>query len=125
MDDEANLALAGAYIDATRTCDLEALVELMGPGSVVWHNHDEREVDAAATAKTLGWLHHTVADISWETIEVLSTATGFVWRSVLTGTAPGGPLRVHSCLVAVVSASGCIERADEYLDSGALSVLSR
>ncbi|MGI8754625.1 MAG: hypothetical protein ACR2MB_01945 [Acidimicrobiales bacterium] len=52
------------------------------------------------------------------------TADGFVWRSVLTGTAPGGALRVPTCVVATVSERGLVARIDEYLDPAALAALA-
>jgi ketosteroid isomerase-like protein len=55
---------------------------------------------------------------------VTTTATGFVWQAVLTGTAPGGPLRAHTCMVVTLSASGRVIRTEEYLDSTALAPLS-
>jgi ketosteroid isomerase-like protein len=125
VDGDANLALARRYIDATGACDLETLVELMAPDSVVWHNHDDREVDAATTARSLGWLHRSVPDLAWETTGLFATTKGFVWQAVLTGDAPQGPLRLHSCVVATVSGAGRIVRVEEYLDSAGLSVLQR
>jgi ketosteroid isomerase-like protein len=62
--------------------------------------------------------------VSWEDVDVLPTPNGFVWRSIMTGTAAGGPLRVHTCVVVTLSDDGKVARADEYLDSAALGPLT-
>ena len=41
----------------------------------------------------------------------------------MTGTAPGGPLLLRSCVVVDLSAAAKVARATEYLDSAALAVL--
>lgn len=124
MTDEELLSLAASYAAATRSCDLDTLASLVEPDAVVWHNHDETEVDMDRTNRTVAWLHRTVPDISWEDVSVIPTQEGFVWRAVLTGSAPGGPLRAPTCVVATVSDRGRIARVDEYLDSAALAPLS-
>lgn len=91
----------------------------------VWHNFDDRLVTSEASGRTLRWLHQRVVDIAWEDVAVLPTPEGFVWQAVLKGTAPGGPLRVHTCLVARGSPAGLVWRADEYLDPTAMAVLPR
>jgi ketosteroid isomerase-like protein len=63
-------------------------------------------------------------DIQWHDDEVLPTATGWVARTTMTGTAPGGELRVHTCVVVTVSERGRVARVAEYLDPAALGVLS-
>lgn len=123
MNGASHLALAAAWADATRAGDVDALAALTEPDAVVWHNHDETEVDLARTNRTVAWLHRTVPDIAWEDVAVTATAAGFVWRAVLTGTAPGGPLRAHTCVVATVSTDGRVARLDEYLDPAALAPL--
>jgi ketosteroid isomerase-like protein len=124
MDRAALLSIAAAYGAATRSGDGDALVALSEPDAVVWHNHDGLEVDMATTARTVAWLHRRVDGLAWVDVALLPTPTGFVWQSVLCGQAPGGPLRVHSCVVATVSERGLIARLDEYLDPTALAPLS-
>ncbi len=121
-DRSAVLALADRYRVATGAGDGDALATLMTPDATIWHNHDDRVVDVAATLRSLAWLHRTVDGLTWDDDVVTVTETGFVWRSVLTGTAPGGALRIHSCVVADVE-DGAIVRIAEYLDSAALRVL--
>jgi ketosteroid isomerase-like protein len=124
VTDDEKLAVAARYIAATRAGDLDALAAACEPAMVVWHNHDGVEVDGAATLRTLGWLHRTVPDIDWETAGLRATGDGFVWQAVTSGTAPGGPLRLHTCAVVTLSAGGKVARIDEYLDSGALAPLA-
>jgi len=53
-----------------------------------------------------------------------ATSTGFIWRAVIRGTAPSGPLRAPTCAVATLSSTGKVERIDEYVDSAQLRCLS-
>ena len=43
---------------------------------------------------------------------------------MITGTTPGGPVRAHTCMVVTLSASGKVQRTDEYLDPAALAALA-
>jgi hypothetical protein len=91
----------------------------------VWHNYDEELVTAEQSARTLRWLHRTMPDVAWRDVAVLPTPEGFVWQAVLTGTATGGPVRAHTCMVVTLSAAGKVSRVDEYLDPAALVALTR
>lgn len=62
-------------------------------------------------------------DLGWSDLATLPTPDGFVLRTILTGTAPGGPLRLHSCLVVTLDDDGLITRVDEYLDTAQSAVL--
>jgi ketosteroid isomerase-like protein len=124
MDPRAVLDLAARWDVATRSGDLDAILALAEPDLVFWHNHDDAEVDVATTVRTIGWLRRTMPDIQWHDDEVLPTATGWVARTTMTGTAPGGELRVHTCVVVTVSERGRVARVAEYLDPAALGVLS-
>ena len=117
-------ALRSGYPAAPGAGDVEALTALAEPDAVVWHNHAESEGGVDQANRTVAWLHRTVPDLTWEDVAVRSTVDGFVWRAILTGTAPGGPLRAHTCVVATVSDRGLVARLDEYLDPAAVAVLS-
>jgi len=123
LDDQAKLAIQASYAAASRAGDLDALAALSEPGAVVWHNHDDAVVSLAQTGRTLRWLHKVVRGLDWIDVAVLPTPEGFVWRAILTGTAPGGPLRVPTCMVVTLSEAGLISRLDEYLDAAALTPL--
>jgi ketosteroid isomerase-like protein len=123
-DLDANLTVAHAYCDASRRGDAEAFVALAAPDAVVWHNADATEEPLVNAAKALTWLHRAVPDVDWTDRALTPTADGFVWRAVLTGTAPGGSLRVHTCVVVTLSGEGLVRRIDEYLDPAQTRVLS-
>jgi hypothetical protein len=124
-EDKRSLAAQAAYAVATRAGDGEAMLAMSDSDAVVWHNHDDVAISTEQSNRTLAWLHRTVPDACWADVAVLPTPEGFVWRSVLTGTAPRGALRVHSCVIVTLSGSGKVLRSDEYLDTAALAVLKR
>lgn len=124
MDDAARTEVAARYIAATRAGDSDALAALSEPDVEFWHNFDDAVVGIDATTRTLRWLHRTVPDLAWDDVALHVTDDGFVWRSVITGSAPGGPLRAHTCVVATLSPTGKVTRLDEYLDPAAMANLS-
>jgi len=123
-DLDAHLAVARAYCAASRAGDADAFVALAAPDAIVWHNADDTEVPLVRTASSLTWLHRAVPDVEWTDRALTPTADGFVWRAVLTGTAAGGPLRAHTCVVVTLSDDLLVERIDEYLDPSQTAVLS-
>jgi ketosteroid isomerase-like protein len=122
LTDDDKIAAAARFLQATRRGG-DAFAALCAPGAVTWHNFDDAEVPASKTAATLDWLHRTVADLDWVELAVLPTADGFVARTLMTGTAPGGPLRAHSCVIATLDADGRITRLEEYLDPAQTAAL--
>jgi ketosteroid isomerase-like protein len=124
LTDDDKLAAQAAYAAATRAGDVDAVAAAAEPDAVVWHNYDDAVVTAEQSALTLRWLHRTMPDVAWHDVAVLPTPEGFVWQAVVTGTAPGGPVRAHTCMVVRLSASGKVERTDEYLDPAALAALA-
>lgn len=101
---------------------MEALRELYADDAVVWHNYDEKDVPASTTEAALRGLHDAVTDLDWEDVAVQTTESGFVWQAIITGTAPGGSLHAHTCVVATVD-DGRISRIEEYLDPSGFAVL--
>ena len=73
--------------------------------------------------KTVGWLHRNVPDLAWHDIALYPTPTGFVSQTIMTGTAPGGALRVHSCVIVTLDDDGLVTRVEEYLDPTQTAVL--
>ena len=124
ITDEQKLQHAAAYASAAAALDFDAIAELSEPGLVVWHNFDEVEVDAAGAARALRWLHGKVPDLVARDVAVLPTPQGYVRQALLTGTGPGGPLRLHSCTVVTLSPAGKVARIEEYLDTAAMAPLS-
>lgn len=123
LTDEAKLAVADRFHAASRGNDPEAFATLCAPGAITWHNYDLAEIPAEQSGRAIAWLHRTVADLSWSTVAVLPTSTGFVAQTVMTGSAPGGPLCVHSCVVVTLDGEGRITRLEEYLDPAQTAVL--
>ena len=93
------------------------------PDADTWHNHDGRSVGVDDSARTLAWLHRRVPDLRLDDVRLVPTSDGFLARWTMAGTAPGGPLRLHSCVVVELSPAGKVARAAEYLDSAQLDVL--
>lgn len=123
MTDADKLALAAKYAKASRTNDADALRALCSEGALTWHNFDELEVTTDQTVRTVAWLHRTVPDLAWVDVALKATSDGWVSQTILTGTAPGGVLRAHSCVVVTLDADGKVARTDEYLDPSQTGVL--
>jgi ketosteroid isomerase-like protein len=121
---EHKLAVHAAYAAATRAGDVAAMEAISEPEAVVWHNYDDVAVGAEKANRTLCWLHRTMPDVTWDDVAVLPTPEGFVWRAIITGNAPGGAVRAHTCVVVRLSNAGKVERTDEYLDTVALRPLT-
>jgi ketosteroid isomerase-like protein len=124
LRDHEKLAVAAAYADATRAGDVDAIAALSEPDATVWHAYDEAVATCEQSARTLRWLHRRVVDLDWVDVAITPTAQGFVWQAVMTGTAPGGVLRVQTCAVVSLSATGKVARTEEYLDAAALAPLA-
>jgi uncharacterized protein len=123
LTDRDRIAIAERYAIATRSNDTDTVVAMSAPGAEIWHNFDNAIVDTAATVKSIGWLHRTVTNLTWEDVALLPTPTGWVSQTILTGIAPGGPIRAYSCVVVTLDADGLISRLDEYLDPAQLAAL--
>jgi len=123
LTDDEKLALATRFAAATRANDAEAYRALVAPDAVTWHNFDDTEVTVEHTVRTVAWLHKTVRNLTWHDVELLPTPTGWVSRTIMTGEAPGGALRVHSCVVVTIDDDGLVRRVDEYLDPTQTAVL--
>jgi ketosteroid isomerase-like protein len=123
LSDTDKLAAAARFAAATRSDDPAAFTTICAPGAVTWHNFDEVEVHPEQTVQTLAWLRRTVPDLAWTDVALAPTPTGFVSQAVMTGTAPGGPLRVHTCVVVHLDDAGLVTRIEEYLDPAQTAVL--
>ncbi len=121
--DQQKRAAAEAFIAATGTNDGAAITAMCAPGAMTWHNHDGLETPSTETGKGLAWVHRAVPDVTWRTVSIKTTDDGFVWQSTLTGTAPGGPLNCHSCVVVSLEDDGRIRRIEEYLDAAQTRVM--
>ena len=123
FSDDDRLAIAAEFARASRTNDADLYRSLCAPDAITWHNFDELEVDTEQTVRTVAWLHRTVPDLEWSDVSLLATPTGWVSQTVIRGTAPGGPLRVHSCVIVTLNDDGLVQRVEEYLDPSQTAVL--
>ena len=123
MTDDEKLALAEAYRQATATNDAGALRAIHEPHATTWHNHDGLSASIDDSARSLAWLHRKVPDLRLDDVRTVLTSEGFVLRWTMTGVAPGGPFRLHSCVVVELSPAGKVTHVAEYLDSAQLGVL--
>jgi hypothetical protein len=117
MAGEDNVRIGAAYAAATRSGRADAIAAVTEPDAVVSHSFDGRVADRAYSERTAAWLRTAVPDITWDDVAIHPTPTGFVWQAVITGTAPGGALRAHTCAVVTLSPAGKVARMDEYVDS--------
>jgi ketosteroid isomerase-like protein len=118
-------SLAKAHAQAVESNDTEALAALHEPDAEIWHNTDGVTQTLAQNLKVNAWLHRKVPDLSFEDVRIDYTDTGFIRRSVVTGTAPDGSrLSFAAALIVEASPAGKIAKVWEYLDSAPLAALS-
>jgi len=123
LSDDDKLAIAERFAAASRGNDADAYTAMCAPGAVTWHNFDDLEVSTEQTVQTIAWLHRTVSGLAWTDVALSPTPSGFVSQAVMTGSAPGGALRVHTCVVVTLDEDGRVTRVEEYLDSRQTAVL--
>lgn len=124
LSDEAKLEVQARFSEATRLGDADAVAALAAPDATVWHNFDDASITVEQSGRTLRHLHGVVVDLEWDDVAVEVTTGGFLWRAVITGRAPGGPLRVHTCMAVTLNDGGAVLRIDEYLDPAGFAVLA-
>ena len=111
------------FAEATNAGRADVTMSLCVPGATDWHNFDDQTIEYASTGATLEWMHRKIPDLRWETRSFSCTADGWVWQAAITGTAPGGPLRAHSCMIVHLNDDGLITSLDEYIDPSAMAPL--
>ena len=124
LSDVDKLSIAARFAATSRDNDGEAYAAMCAPGAVTWHNFDDVEVTTEQTIGTVAWLHRKVPDLWWTDVATSPTPTGFVSQTIMSGTAPGGALRVHSCVVVTLDDDGLVSRVEEYLDPTQTAVLA-
>jgi ketosteroid isomerase-like protein len=118
------LDVAERYAAAIDAADDEALRACYAPDARVWHNTDNKDQTVEENIALGQWLRRKVPDVTFTEVTNLATLNGFVRRCVMRGTAANGTvLSIPSCIVALVSANGLIERVEEYLDPTPLAAL--
>jgi ketosteroid isomerase-like protein len=123
LTDDDKLAIAAKFAAASRTNDADAYRALCTADATTWHNFDDAELGTDQTVKTVAWLHRSVANLAWHDVSLLPTPTGWVSQTLMTGAAPGGELRVHSCVIVTLNGDGLVTRVEEYLDPAQTAVL--
>lgn len=123
LADDDKMAIAAAFARASRDNDADLYRSLCAPDAVTWHNFDELEVTTEQTLRTVAWLHRTVRDLEWSDVALLLTPSGWVSQTMMSGTAAGGSLRVHSCVIVTLNDLGLVQRVEEYLDPAQTAVL--
>lgn len=116
LTEQQKLELQQRFGSATASGKPELAAALCVEGARVWHNFDDQDMPYADTGKSLIWLHQRVPDIRWVTRNVCATSQGWIWQATITGSARGGVLRAHTCMVVTLNEGGLITRLDEYID---------
>lgn len=111
------------FAEATNTGRADVTMSMCVPGATVWHNFDDKTIEYAGTGATLEWMHRQIPDLRWETRSIAFADDGWVWQAAITGTAPGGDLRAHSCMIVHLNDDGLITSLDEYIDPAAMAPL--
>ena len=119
------LAFADRFVGAIQRGDVEGTRACYAPNAKLWHNTDRIEL----TAKDwLGGLETLIGILPVRRIDVVrrDVFPGFcVQQQEIVGrNAWDRPVQVRTCIVCRLSASGMIERIDEYLDSAAIAQLT-
>jgi ketosteroid isomerase-like protein len=99
------------------TGESDDFLACLAPGAVVWHNHDDLEVDAIDNLKGIGMLQEMVDGVRVDVVRRAEIPGGEFAQVVMRGTvkATGRQLAGRNCLF-VFETDGKITRIDEYVD---------
>ena len=111
------------FAEATNAGHADVTMSMCVPGATVWHNFDDKTIEYAGTGATLEWMHRQIPDLRWETRSIAYTDDGWVWQAAIKGTAPGGDLCAHSCMIVHLNDDGLITSLDEYIDPVSMAPL--
>jgi ketosteroid isomerase-like protein len=75
--------IVDGYFAAFKTADRDAILGLISPGAVIWHNFDERDRDIAASLGEIQRLGEYMADMRYEIFERFPVNGGVGVRLVL------------------------------------------
>jgi hypothetical protein len=123
LSDADKLAILQRYADAINGCRPDDAIAMCAPGAKVWHNFDDATAVYADSVGSLPWMFTAVDGLRWETRRALATSEGFVWEAIIRGTAKGGELAAHSCMVVRLDDEGRIVELDEYIDPASMKPL--
>jgi ketosteroid isomerase-like protein len=115
---EEILSLAGRFVAAIETRDVDAVRACYAPGARIWHNIDGKVQSVDDNLKGVHWIHKVLVGVSYEIRRRMPLPGGFVQEHVLRGTvrATGEAFAMPACVICTV-ADGRIVTLDEYLDS--------
>jgi uncharacterized protein len=115
--DAFNESFVAGDTDAARQCFTQ--------NAIIWHNTDHLE---QAVEDWVGGLKTLVGILPVRRIDVVQRDVfpGFCvqQQEIIGRNAWNRPVRIRTCILCRFSASGMIERLDEYLDSAALAQLT-
>jgi ketosteroid isomerase-like protein len=111
-----NDEIVDAYIGAFGKADVGALLDLIAPGAVIWHNFDERERDIASSMGEIGRLQSYLQNLRYDVLERFPVGDGVGVRMVLRATlsASGKEFASHQVKFFRIS-DGKIVRIEEYV----------
>jgi ketosteroid isomerase-like protein len=110
--------MVAAFDGALEGRDPDALVAVLAPGAIVWHNHDRKEVDARENMAAIGTLAQLVDGLKNEHLLFAPIDGGFVLQYVTRGSvrSNGNAFEMHNCIIVTTTDDGLISRIDEYVD---------
>jgi len=99
------------------TGESDDFIARLAPGAVVWHNHDDSEIDAIDNIKGIDFLQQMVDGLRIDVVRTAQIPGGWFEQVVMRGTvkASGRPLAGQNCIV-VLETDGKITRIEEYVD---------
>jgi ketosteroid isomerase-like protein len=74
-----------AYVEAFRNADRAAILALIAPGAAIWHNHDDRDRDIAASLGELNRMQEFLSDMRYEILERFAVEGGAGVRLIMRG----------------------------------------
>ena len=121
-----HLAILDHFFAAIQAGDIETVKATYHPDAEIWHNNDNAVQSVADNLRTLSWVSHNIAGISYDDVKRTPMDDGkVIQQHVLRGTAPNGkPLNVVACIVFTFDDAGRITRLEEYLDSAQVAVIT-
>jgi ketosteroid isomerase-like protein len=105
-----------AYVAAFQKADRDAILGLIAPGAVIWHNFDDRDRDIASSLSELGRMQEFLSDMRYEILERFTVEDGLGLRLIMRGTlrANGQPYASHQTKFFRIK-DGKITRIQEYV----------
>ena len=124
MTEQEIVDLAGRFMTAIETGDLDTVRACYDPDARIWHNNDDLEQTVDQNLRVLAWVARKLPGRRYRVLRREALADGFFQQHVLEASLPdGGAFAMPACLI-VRMKDGRITRLDEYLDSAHAAVLT-